>query len=84
MQYVVLLGENASDISSQVNRLLKLGWRPLGGVSVSSSYDDEQEADVEQWAQAMVRDGEFPEPELPTGETAQITSEEGTHQSQSA
>ena len=61
MQYVVLLAEDPSDLSSQVCRLLKLGWKVQGGVALVAVSDEEEKvrSTAVQWAQAMLREGEF-------------------------
>jgi hypothetical protein len=61
MQYVVLLAEDPSDLSSQVCRLLKRGWKVQGGVAVTEVRDKEGKrvSTAVQWAQAMLREGEF-------------------------
>jgi hypothetical protein len=59
--YVVLLAEDPSDLSSQVCRLLKLGWKVQGGVALVEVRDEEEKkvSTATQWAQAMIREGEF-------------------------
>lgn len=76
MQYLAISDETASGLSVQVNRLMKLGWEPIGGVSHSMPRQGiSGEGDLDElFCQAMIRQGrEFPEPEFLTGESAQAS-----------
>lgn len=52
--YTILLAGDASTLSSLVNNLIRRGWQPQGGVSVSVFTPEEGET-AEQWAQAMIK-----------------------------
>lgn len=53
-EYVVLLALDPSTLSTSVNQLITLGWRPQGGVALAE-VRDEQDGAQTQWAQAMVK-----------------------------
>lgn len=79
MQYLVLRAESASELTVQVNRLLKLGWEPLGGVSYSTPQDMLRNEDTgEVFCQALIRrEGDFPdESVLPAGEIIRSAAED--------
>lgn len=54
MQYTILLATDPSSLSSAVNELIGNGWEPQGGVVVTTVHE-EQEGELTQWAQAMVK-----------------------------
>ena len=57
MRYVILLGTDPSTLTSQVNALLELGWKPVGGVMLSQIYDKHDlDGYTNQWAQAMIKE----------------------------
>lgn len=58
MKYTILLGRDPSSLSTEVNNLLSHGWRPQGGVCIVAVRDEEDREEVEQWAQAMVKDSD--------------------------
>jgi Domain of unknown function (DUF1737) len=35
MEYTVVRTESASSLAKEVNKLIKDGWKPLGGITVS-------------------------------------------------
>jgi hypothetical protein len=47
MEYMILYDASPEGLSDKVNAYIKEGWRPLGGVAITSSFW--------QYAQAMVR-----------------------------
>jgi hypothetical protein len=53
--YTILVAGDASTLSSQVNNLLKGGWEPQGGVTLSETRAAEDDEGSEIWAQAMVK-----------------------------
>ena len=55
MQYVILLATDPSSLSTQVNALIAQGWQPQNGVALSQIWDDEADAFIVQWAQAMTK-----------------------------
>jgi Domain of unknown function (DUF1737) len=48
MEYIILYASSAEELIKEVNTYIKLGWRPQGGVAITST--------TWQYAQAMVRD----------------------------
>jgi hypothetical protein len=53
--YTILVAGDASTLSSQVNDLLKGGWEPQGGVTLSETRPAEDDEATKMWAQAMVK-----------------------------
>ena len=49
MEYKIVTSDNPTEIETEVNKLIKDGFKPLGGVSVCGSDD------WEFYTQAMVR-----------------------------
>jgi hypothetical protein len=54
-EYTILVAGDASTLSSQVNALLKGGWEPQGGVTLSETRTAEDVEATEIWTQAMVK-----------------------------
>jgi hypothetical protein len=52
--YTILEADDSSTLSTRVNALIRIGWEPVGGVSVSHYRDAPEEADQELWAQALI------------------------------
>ncbi len=51
MEYRILKESSSYDLAQQVNNAIKLdGWKPLGGVSCTTSTFDEE------WSQAMIKE----------------------------
>lgn len=55
MDYTILIAKDPSELSSQVNNLIKQGWEPQGGVTLSQTHDAELNEVMETWAQAMTK-----------------------------
>jgi hypothetical protein len=76
-EYVILLALDPSDLSSLVNARLRDGWEVTGGLALAEVHDQQAREDSPpaapeiQWAQAMIRKGEFTnDPEEATGTPA--------------
>ncbi len=54
-EYTILVAGDASTLSSQVNNLLKGGWEPQGGVTVTTGREMPESEEYELWTQAMVK-----------------------------
>lgn len=55
-EYRVVTADNKVErLVKEVNRLIAGGWVPLGGVSVSHTYDVEDERITVLYAQALMR-----------------------------
>ncbi len=59
-EYVILMGGDPSSLTSAVNNLLDQGtderglrWQPQGGVTITAVK--EEDGEMTQWAQAMVK-----------------------------
>lgn len=53
--YTILVANDASSLSSQVNNLLRHGWEPQGGVTVTTGRETPDGEAYELWAQAMIK-----------------------------
>ena len=51
MKYYVLVEKNAEALGARVNDYMEAGWKPQGGVAVTTNNKQYW------WAQAMIRDG---------------------------
>jgi Domain of unknown function (DUF1737) len=55
-EYRVVTADNKVErLIKEVNKLIDVGWEPLGGVSVSHAYDVEDERITVLYAQAVIR-----------------------------
>ena len=55
-EYRVVTAENKVErLVKEVNKLIAVGWAPLGGVSVSHAYHVDEERITVLYAQAVVR-----------------------------
>jgi hypothetical protein len=56
VDYRVVTAENKVErLVKDVNKLMDSGWQPLGGVSVSHTYDVEDERITVMFAQALIK-----------------------------
>src|ERR1051326_6295034 len=56
MEYTTLLGTDPSTLSTEVNALIRHGWRPQGGVMVMAMRDEETQEEMQQGTQGMVKE----------------------------
>ena len=55
-EYRVVTADNKVErLVKEVNKLIAAGWVPLGGVSASHAYDDDDDRMTVLYAQAMMR-----------------------------
>ncbi len=52
--YEILWGNNTSDLSEKVNKEMKFGWQPLGGVASGNAITMGQERNI--LIQAMIKE----------------------------
>ena len=57
MEYAIVDAKSASILVEIINRQMKEGWRPQGGVSVSISHDAHG-GSYQVYAQAMIKESE--------------------------
>lgn len=49
MEYEIVMAKEASELEEQVNEMIKEGWIPCGGVTISVVYN------VDRYYQAMIK-----------------------------
>lgn len=68
VDYKAVSESNSDLLTHKVNQLIKRGYVPIGGVSVSNTYDKDDWKSIELHSQSMVRYKEVVEPkEKPLG-----------------
>lgn len=55
MEYKIISSCFRDYLIDEINRMIKSGWEPLGGVTVGQSGPDTAREDSFVWAQAMTR-----------------------------